>query len=211
MNMGKRILDVIVSLLALGLLSPILVAVALALKLSLGGRVLFRQERIGRFNRPFHIIKFRTMTEVRDGAGVLLPDNARLTRLGAFLRTTSLDELPELINVLRGEMSLVGPRPLYVKYLPYYSPSEQMRHSVRPGITGWAQIHGRNHLPWDARLALDVWYVENRTLWLDVTILFRTVWVVLARDGAAADPDTVEVDLDYERGGLRHDSMPRQS
>ncbi|RKX62201.1 MAG: hypothetical protein DRP37_02185, partial [Thermodesulfobacteriota bacterium] len=148
---------------------------------------------------PFTIYKFRTMTDAMDAKGNLLPDGQRLTPLGGFLRSTSLDELPELFNVLKGDMSLVGPRPLVMKYLPYYTDREQLRHSVRPGITGWAQVNGRNLILWDERLAMDVWYVENWSICLDLRILAITILKVLRREGAAKDPDSVEIHLDQER------------
>ena len=139
------------------------------------------------------------MTYERDSTGNLLPDGQRLTKLGRFLRSTSLDELPQLFNVLKGEMSIVGPRPLYMKYLSYYTEHEKKRHTVRPGITGWAQIHGRNHLPWDERLALDVWYAENRSLRLDLEILGKTFWQVIRKEGVAPDTAEIEPDMDQER------------
>lgn len=200
----KRLLDCALALIALGLLSPVMLATAIVIRLKLGRPVLFRQRRPGLNAIPFEIMKFRTMTGETDGNGNPLPDEKRLTGLGKFLRSTSLDELPELLNVLKGEMSLVGPRPLFMEYLPYYTTRERIRHTVRPGITGWAQIHGRNLLPWDERLALDVWYVENRSLLLDLRILLQTFWKVLLRDGAAPNADDVETDLARERGSRAH-------
>ncbi len=200
---SKRVLDSCLSAAALMLLSPILGLVALLVRLRMGTPVLFRQVRPGLRGRPFTILKFRTMINETDGSGRLLSDGERLTSLGRFLRNSSLDELPELFNVLKGDMSLVGPRPLFMKYLPYYTEREGLRHSVRPGITGWAQIHGRNYLPWDQRLALDVWYVQNRSLSLDLSILLRTCMQVIRRQGVAPDPDTVETDLDQERQNFR--------
>ena len=152
----------------------------------LGSPVLFTQVRPGVHGKPFLMVKFRTMTDERDASGALLPDAKRLTPFGRFLRASSLDELPELWNVLRGEMSLVGPRPLLMEYLPLYSPEQARRHEVRPGITGWAQVNGRNAISWADKFALDVWYVDNRSLWLDVKILWRTVRKVLVRDGISA-------------------------
>lgn len=195
----KRLFDWTGSALLLLLLAPLLATLALLIHYKLGEGVLFRQQRPGLNGRPFSILKFRTMTDVRDAAGNLLPDGQRLTPFGAFLRRTSLDELPELVNVLKGEMSLVGPRPLLMEYLPYYTPTENRRHEVRPGITGWAQIHGRNYLPWQERLAHDVWYVDHQSFGLDWQILWRTFWQVLHREGVAADPDTVETNLNEER------------
>jgi len=195
----KRFVDFVLSLITLGLIWPALLLVAFIVRLKIGRPALFRQQRPGLYGKPFHILKFRTMTDERDALGQLLPDEKRLTPLGRFLRRTSLDELPELINVLMGEMSLVGPRPLLMSYLPYYSAREQIRHQVRPGITGWAQINGRNYIPWDERLALDVWYVEHRSLLLDLKILFLTVLKVITSEGVAANPDDAETDLDQER------------
>ena len=201
----KRLFDWLGSALLLLVLSPILVLVALVARYNLGAGVIFRQTRPGMQGRPFNLYKFRTMTYERDSSGNLLPDGQRLTKLGRFLRSTSLDELPQLFNVLKGEMSIVGPRPLYMKYLAYYTEHEQKRHTVRPGITGWAQIHGRNHLPWDERLALDVWYAENHTLRLDLEILAKTFWQVLRKDGVAANTDEVEPDMDQERRNKQAD------
>jgi len=181
--LSKRLLDVILSTGALLLLSPLLMLVAMLIKLSLGSPVLFRQERAGFFGSRFECLKFRTMTNARDENGWLLPDADRLTPLGRFLRSTSLDEVPELINVIRGEMSLVGPRPLLAKYLERYSPEQMRRHAVRPGITGWAQINGRNLLNWNERFEFDVWYVDHWSFWLDLSILAKTVWQVIRREG----------------------------
>jgi lipopolysaccharide/colanic/teichoic acid biosynthesis glycosyltransferase len=183
----KRVFDVLVSLLALlGLSVPMLV-LAIIVRIAHGRPVLFRQVRPGRFGRPFEMIKFRTMICDFDERGILRTDAERLTALGRWLRATSLDELPELWNVLRGEMSLVGPRPLLMSYLPLYSPVQARRHEVRPGITGWAQINGRNALTWERKFDLDVWYVDNRSIWLDLKIIAITVKKVLVRDGINAD------------------------
>jgi lipopolysaccharide/colanic/teichoic acid biosynthesis glycosyltransferase/glycosyltransferase involved in cell wall biosynthesis len=182
---AKRLLDVVLAACALLLLSPLLLGVALLIRLCLGSPVLFRQERAGWFGSHFECLKFRTMTDARDANGQLLPDADRLTPLGRFLRSTSLDELPELINVMRGEMSLVGPRPLLAKYLERYSPEQMRRHDVRPGITGWAQINGRNALNWNERFELDLWYIDHRSFWLDLFILAKTVWQVIRREGVA--------------------------
>ena len=195
----KRLFDWTGSALLLLLLAPILTVLALLIRCKLGRGVLFRQQRPGLGGRPFTILKFRTMTDARDATGKLLSDGERLTPFGSFLRRSSLDELPELLNVFRGEMSLVGPRPLLPEYLPYYTPAENRRHEVRPGITGWAQIHGRNYLPWHERLAHDVWYVDHQSFGLDLRILWRTFWLVLRREGVAVDPDTVETNLHEER------------
>ncbi len=164
------------------MLSPLLVAVALAIRVVLGSPVLFRQQRPGRDGAPFTILKFRTMSDRRTRTGNLLPDEDRLTRLGRFLRRTSLDELPELFNVLRGDMSLVGPRPLLMEYLPLYSPEQRRRHEVRPGITGWAQVNGRNALTWEDKFRFDTWYVEHHHLALDLKVLAMTVGKVLRGD-----------------------------
>lgn len=181
--MGKRLFDVVVALLALLALAPLLLAIALAVKLFLGAPVLFSQQRPGLHGRPFRLVKFRTMRDAVDARGRPLPDAERLTRFGRFLRASSLDELPELWNVLRGEMSLVGPRPLLMEYLPLYSPEQARRHEVRPGITGWAQVNGRNALSWEDKFALDVWYVDHRSMVLDLRILVLTVWRVLRPQG----------------------------
>jgi len=152
-------------------------------RVKLGSPILFRQKRPGLHGQPFTILKFRTMTNARDTEGNLLPDEDRLTPFGQWLRSTSLDELPEILNVLRGDMSLVGPRPLLVEYLAYYTPEQMRRHEVRPGITGWAQVQGRNALSWDEKFALDTWYVDHQSLWLDLRILWMTIWKVLSREG----------------------------
>lgn len=182
----KRVFDVVVSATALVVLAPVMGLIALLVWRTMGRPVLFRQARPGLHGKPFVMYKFRTMRDLRDAEGNLLPDEARLTPFGRWLRTTSLDELPELVNVLRGEMSLVGPRPLLMEYLDRYTPEQARRHEVKPGITGWAQIHGRNNLSWEERLRLDVWYVDNWSLWLDVKILWRTLWMVLRREGISA-------------------------
>lgn len=196
---GKRVFDVTAAVAGIVMLSPALVLLVVLCRWLLGSPVFFRQTRVGRDEKPFTVLKFRTMLDARDAAGNLLPDGERLTRFGTLLRTTSLDELPELFNVIKGEMSLVGPRPLYARYLPYYSERERLRHAVRPGLTGWAQIHGRNFLPWNERLALDVWYVENRNFWLDLKIILRTLCLVFQRQGVAPNSYLVEPDLDQER------------
>lgn len=184
---GKPVLDRALAVAGLIALSPVMAGVAAAVAARLGRPVLFRQERPGFGGRPFAMLKFRTMTDARDDEGRLLPDTERLTPLGRLLRSTSLDELPELWNVLKGEMSLVGPRPLLMEYLGRYTPEQARRHDVRPGITGWAQVHGRNGLGWDERLALDVWYVDHVSLALDLRILLATVGVVLRRKGVSAE------------------------
>jgi lipopolysaccharide/colanic/teichoic acid biosynthesis glycosyltransferase len=184
---AKRAIDLLGAAGGLLALGPVLLLIALAVRRSLGSPVLFRQFRAGRNGAPFELLKFRTMTGARDAAGQLLPDERRLTRLGSWLRSTSLDELPELINVLRGDMSLVGPRPLLPDYLPHYSAAQARRHEVRPGITGWAAVQGRNAVSWERRLALDVWYVDNWSLGLDLKILLMTVVKVLKREGISAE------------------------
>ncbi len=182
----KRALDVIVSAISLLLLSPLLLIVAVLVWLE-GPPVFFRQQRPGYKGVPFVALKFRSMTDKRDEHGRLLPDEARITRLGALLRRSSLDELPQFWNVLRGDMSLVGPRPLLMQYLDRYSTEQSRRHLVPPGITGWAQVNGRNDLTWGKRLALDVWYVDHWSFWLDLRILGITVWKVLKGEGIAAE------------------------
>jgi lipopolysaccharide/colanic/teichoic acid biosynthesis glycosyltransferase len=181
--MLKRLLDFIFALLGLLVLSLPLLVTALIVRAKLGAPVLFRQQRPGRDGRPFELLKFRTMTAARDAAGELLPDHERLTPFGRALRRSSVDELPELWNVVKGEMSLVGPRPLLMEYLPLYSAEQARRHAVRPGITGWSQVNGRNITDWETRLAQDVWYVDNHTLGLDLKILLRTVGTVLGAKG----------------------------
>jgi len=181
--MVKRILDLLIVVAVLVLLSPLLLLLAFLVKIRLGSPVLFRQQRVGYQGRPFEMLKFRTMTDARDASGTLLPDADRLTPFGRWLRSTSLDELPELINVLHGEMSLVGPRPLHLRYLPRYTPQQMRRHEVIPGITGWAQVNGRNALNWEDKFALDLWYVEHRSVFLDLRILARTMWVAVTRRG----------------------------
>tara|TARA_A100001391_G_scaffold2326_1_gene2261 strand:- start:5604 stop:6203 length:600 start_codon:yes stop_codon:yes gene_type:complete len=185
--MIKRLLDVLVSGSALLVLSPLLLVLAVLVRVKLGAPVLFRQTRPGLHGKPFEMMKFRTMTDARDGNGELLPDAERLVPFGRFLRDSSLDELPELINVLRGDMSLVGPRPLLMSYLPLYNAHQRRRHEVRPGVTGWAQVNGRNNITWQEKFDLDVWYVDHQSLWLDLRILARTVTAVLKRDGVAKD------------------------
>lgn len=198
--MLKRCIDIIGSSIGLLLLSPIIAVVAWKSKRRLGSPVLFRQVRPGVAGKPFEMIKFRTMLDAVDDRGRLLPDADRLTPFGAWLRASSLDELPELWNVLRGEMSLVGPRPLLMEYLPLYDEVQRRRHDVRPGVTGWAQINGRNGLNWDEKFALDVWYVENQSAWLDLKILVLTVKKVLVREGINADGEATMSKFD---GGKR--------
>lgn len=179
----KFLFDRLVTIIALFLLSPLLLVLGVVVRLKLGSPVLFRQQRPGHHGKPFMMYKFRTMTDARDSDGNLLPDDERLPSFGRFLRSSSLDELPELINVLKGDMSLVGPRPLLMEYLPLYSPLQARRHEIRPGITGWAQINGRNTISWDDKFKLDVWYVDHHNLWLDLKILWLTVTKVFKREG----------------------------
>jgi lipopolysaccharide/colanic/teichoic acid biosynthesis glycosyltransferase len=183
----KRLFDFLIALLLLIILAPPLTVLILIIRIKLGSPVFFRQTRPGLKSQPFKMIKFRTMTDGRDVNEVLLSDANRLTPFGHFLRSTSLDELPELWNVIKGEMSLVGPRPLLMEYLPLYSPEQDRRHEVRPGITGWAQINGRNAISWDEKFKLDVWYVDNQNMWLDIKILLMTARKVLIRDGITAE------------------------
>lgn len=183
----KRLFDFLVSLTALILLSPIIALVAWKIRKSLGSPVLFRQTRPGLNGNPFEMVKFRTMKDAVDAQGNPLPDSERMTPFGDKLRNSSLDELPELWNVLKGEMSLVGPRPLLMQYLPLYSPEQARRHEVRPGVTGWAQINGRNAISWEEKFKLDVWYVDNRSFWLDIKILLLTLKKVFVKEGISAD------------------------
>mgnify|MGYP001378243729 CR=1 FL=1 len=179
----KRIIDILVSLIALIFLSPILLIIYLLVIVNLGTPAFFLQERVGKNNKVFKMIKFRTMKDARDKDGNLLSDNERVTKFGSFLRSFSLDELPELINILRGDMSLVGPRALLVQYLEYYNDEQIRRHEVLPGLTGWAQINGRNSITWREKFELDVWYVDNWSIWLDIKIFFLTFWKVIKREG----------------------------
>jgi lipopolysaccharide/colanic/teichoic acid biosynthesis glycosyltransferase len=183
----KRLIDFLAAAAGLFCFWPVLLVVACLVRMKLGSPVVFSQVRPGLGGKPFRMYKFRTMTDARDDHGQLLPDEIRLTAFGRFLRSTSLDELPELWNVLKGEMSLVGPRPLLMEYLPLYSAEQARRHEARPGITGWAQVNGRNAISWEDKFRLDVWYVDNQSFWLDVRILWMTVRKVLVREGIAAE------------------------
>ena len=183
----KRFFDIMCSLFGLIILSPVILVLALMIRYKLGGPVLFRQQRPGIKGIPFQMIKFRTMREASDCNGRPLPDSERMTAFGSFLRSSSLVELPELWNVLKGEMSRVGPRPLLMQYLPLYTADQNRRHELKPGVTGWAQVNGRNSLNWDEKFKLDVWYVDNRSLWLDMKILFLTVRKVLIKEGISQD------------------------
>lgn len=182
----KRSVDFCLSLVGLILLSPVLLLLAGLIRWKMGSPVLFRQMRPGLHGKPFQMVKFRTMRDAQDAKGNTLSDAERITRLGRFLRSSSLDELPELWNVMKGDMSLVGPRPLLMEYLPLYSSRQARRHDVRPGVTGWAQMNGRNALSWDEKFALDVWYVDNQSLWLDIKIIGITLRKVVRRDGISA-------------------------
>ena len=183
----KRLFDIIASAIALLVLLPVIAVVALQVRRKLGSPVLFRQARPGKDGKPFEMIKFRTMLDAVDEEDNLLPDAERMTPFGHFIRATSLDELPELWNVLKGDMSLVGPRPLLMEYLPLYSAEQHRRHEVRPGVTGWAQINGRNAISWEDKFELDAWYVDNRSFWLDLKIIYLTLKKVVIRDGISAE------------------------
>jgi lipopolysaccharide/colanic/teichoic acid biosynthesis glycosyltransferase len=202
----KRIIDIAGAVTGIILFFPVMVVVAIAIRFMLGKPVLYRQCRPGYQEKPFNIYKFRTMRDATDAQRNQLPDTERLVWLGTLLRRTSLDELPEFWNVLRGEMSLVGPRPLLTRYLPYYSKLERIRFSVRPGITGWAQVNGRNEAGWDSRLGKDIWYVQNLAPLLDIKILWMTMLKVLMRKGVVVDAHSVMLDLDEERSHQRIDS-----
>ncbi len=184
--MLKRLFDVVAAVAGLALLSPVIAIVAILVRRKLGSPVLFRQVRPGIHGKPFEMVKFRTMCDAVDSQGNPLPDAQRMTRFGSFLRSSSLDELPELWNVVKGDMSLVGPRPLLMEYMSLYDAEQRRRHDVRPGVTGWAQINGRNALSWEEKFKLDVWYVDNRTFGLDLKILFLTVKKVIVKDGISA-------------------------
>lgn len=183
----KRILDIISSLLAIIILSPLLAVTAVLVKTKLGSPVLFKQERPGKDEKIFTLMKFRTMTDERDENGELLPDEVRLTKFGKFLRSTSIDELPELFNILKGDMSVIGPRPLLVRYLPRYNEHQHRRHEVRPGLSGWAQVNGRNTVSWEDKFNMDVEYVENYSMFMDIKILFMTIVNVLKHDGISSE------------------------
>lgn len=197
---GKRAIDFTAAFTGLILISPVFLLVAVLLAAANNGKVFFTQERPGKDEKIFRVIKFKTMNDKRGSDGNLLSDGERLTNVGKFIRSTSLDEIPQLINVLLGQMSLIGPRPLLVRYLPYYTEKERRRHTVRPGITGWAQVNGRNMLNWDSRLAFDVWYVENLTLKLDIKIFMLTLSKVFKRDSITVDVGVLDFkNLDEER------------
>jgi len=195
----KRAFDLVITFIGLLLLVPVIILVAVLIRLKLGSAIFFKQARPGLNGEIFNMYKFRTMTNESDKGGVLKPDSVRLTKFGKFLRSTSLDELPGLWNVLKGDMSLVGPRPLLVEYLPLYSEKQSRRHEVRPGITGWAQVNGRNAIGWDEKFDLDVWYVDNQSIWLDIKILWMTIKKVIVRDGISQNN---HVTMDKFKGSL---------
>lgn len=199
----KRFLDVFLSALAIIVLSPLILMVAALVKIKLGSPVIFSQKRPGKDEKLFRLYKFRSMTDKRDEHGNLLPDEDRITKFGRLLRKTSLDELPELINIFIGDMSIVGPRPLLVRYLPYYKPEERMRHSVRPGLTGLAQINGRNNLSWNERLGLDIKYVKEISFYKDLVIILKTIGKVLKRSDIASGEELIMDDLDKERAWMK--------
>lgn len=196
----KRLFDILISLITLLLLSPLIIMVSVLIKFKLGSPILFKQIRPGLNNRPFQMLKFRSMLDAVDDNGSILPDEQRLTRFGKILRSTSLDELPGLINVLKGDMSLVGPRPLLMEYLDFYSKEQARRHEVRPGITGWAQVNGRNLISWEDKFKFDVWYVDNQSFMLDLKILILTVKKVFIREGISAPGD---VTMPIFRGSIK--------
>ena len=203
--MLKRLLDIIIASIALILLSPLYAFVAYKVKKNLGSPVLFRQVRPGLHGKPFEMIKFRTMKDAVDEQGNPLPDSERLTPFGQMLRSTSLDEMPELWNVIKGDMSIVGPRPLLMEYLPLYSPEQAKRHDVRPGMTGYAQVNGRNAIGWEEKFKLDTWYVENQSIWLDFKIMFKTVHKVLAKDDISAEGEATMTKFTGTKTGNLHD------
>jgi sugar transferase EpsL len=190
----KKIFDICLIIIFSPFITLLWLVIYLLVYLIIGSPVLFRQQRPGLHGKLFEMVKFRTMTDARDDSGKLFPDDVRLTKFGKFLRSTSLDELPELWNVLKGDMSLVGPRPLLVEYLPLYSAEQARRHDVKPGITGWAQVNGRNAISWEEKFNLDVWYVDHHSLWLDIKILFLTIKKVLIREGISAEGNKVSVE-----------------
>jgi sugar transferase EpsL len=206
---GKRLMDISIAGLALCLLSPVYLVVVILVRLRMGTPVLFRQQRPGLGGRPFQMFKFRTMTDAKAPDGLMLPDEARVTRLGAFLRSSSLDELPELLNVIRGEMSLVGPRPLLIEHMALYSPTQARRHEVPPGITGWAQINGRHTIKFSKRFELDVWYVDHQSLWLDLKILLATIPKAILSSNVNVterDEDVIDIVPPDPKGQLQHHS-----
>ena len=208
----KRFLDIIISLTALIVLSPVLLIVAILVRIKLGSPVIFKQDRPGKDGKIFKLYKFRSMSDKKDENGKLLPDAERLTKFGKILRATSLDELPELVNILKGEMSLIGPRPLAVSYLPYYNEKEKHRHDVRPGLTGLAQINGRNALNWEERFSYDIEYVENISFINDLKILFKTVYKVFKRDGVVTRGTGKTIDFDeYRKAQLKEEKKSNEN
>ncbi|ACL03033.1 Undecaprenyl-phosphate galactose phosphotransferase [Desulfatibacillum aliphaticivorans] len=205
----KRMFDIFAALFGLILLSPLLLTICLAILVTMGFPIFYRQVRPEKYGRPFEILKFRTMNGARYSNGDLLPDSERITSVGRFLRTTSMDELPQLINVLNGDMSIVGPRPLLIKYLDLFTPEQARRQSVKPGITGWAQVNGRNLLPLETKIELDVWYVDNWNLWLDMQIIYKTFWVVLKGEGV--QPEGFETMEDCLNETLNANGCPDSS
>ena len=199
----KRLLDILLASLAMVILSPVMLIIAILVRRKLGSPVIFTQDRPGKNEKIFKLFKFRTMNDLKDKNGILLPDEARLTKFGRLLRSTSLDELPELVNILNGDMSIVGPRPLLVRYLPFYTEKERLRHSIRPGLTGLAQVNGRNNIDWDERLALDVEYVKNITFLGDIKIILLTIEKVIKRSDIASGNQLIMQDLDVERSKLK--------
>lgn len=195
----KRLLDITGALGGLIVFAPVMLVVAIGVRLTMGGPVLFRQKRPGLNRQPFYILKFRSMRNGHDDHGRLLSDADRLTKFGTFIREYSLDELPQLINILKGEMSIIGPRPLLYDYFPYYTETEMRRHEVKPGVSGLAQVNGRNNVNWDDRLAMDVWYVDHWSIWLDIRIIFRTVRMVIRREGVTQDGHATFLRLDDAR------------
>lgn len=207
----KRLLDIIISLIALILLSPVMLIVAILVRIKLGSPVIFKQERPGKDEKIFKLYKFRSMSDKKDENGNLLPDSQRLTKFGKILRATSLDELPELVNILKGEMSLIGPRPLAVCYLPYYNENEKKRHTVRPGLTGLAQINGRNALNWEERFNYDIQYVENITFLNDMKILFKTALKVIKREDVIVSGTGKTIDFDeYRKAQLEKNNIRKE-
>ncbi len=202
----KRGLDILISGIALLILSPVILVLAVLVRRKLGSPVIFHQERPGYHEKIFTLCKFRTMTDARDEKGELLPDSVRLTKFGSLLRKTSLDELPELWNIFKGDMSLIGPRPLLVSYLPWYTEREKLRHTVRPGLTGLAQVSGRNYIEWDKRLEKDVEYVEHLSFAMDLKIFFKTIQVLFAEEDVAVDTDVIEGNLAEIRAAARADA-----
>ena len=199
----KRLLDILLASLAMVILSPVMLITAILVRRKLGSPVIFTQDRPGKNEKIFKLFKFRTMNDLKDKNGILLPDEVRLTKFGRLLRSTSLDELPELVNILNGDMSIVGPRPLLVRYLPFYTEKERLRHSIRPGLTGLAQVNGRNNIDWDERLAFDVEYVKNITFLGDIKIILLTIEKVIKRSDIASGNQLIMQDLDVERSKLK--------